>query len=188
MLTALIILLWVLAAVVALLLVALVTPLRIEARASIGGAFRYRLTLRPFGHFGPRLALADSERPKREKRSKIKAKKTKAGKKIRRDPRRILGAAFRLLSEIADRLRVDRVAVDLRFGADDPSETGQLFGSLAPIIYGTGTGQRFHLTVEPVFDRTVFDGRVALDVTMTPAHLIPPVIRFGWSVFGARRK
>ena len=188
--TALTILLWLLAAVLVLLLAVLASPLRIEARASAGEALRYSLALRPFGRFGPRLAVADSEKPKKKKKAKTKREKeksAKSGKATYRDPRPIVRAVVRLVSEITGQLHIEKAALDLRFGADDPAETGEIYGALAPFIYGTAHSRRVYVNVEPVFDRVVFDGRAALDVTMTPALLLPPIARFGWSAFGPRR-
>lgn len=182
------ILLWLLAAVIALLLVALVSPLRIEAKASVGEAFRYSLALRLFGRVGPRVVVADSATPPRKKKPKTATKKAKHRSSANRAPMRIIRAAFPLISVVLACLHIDKAMLDLRFGADDPAETGQIFGILAPMVFGVEGGQRFHFSVEPVFDRAVFDGCAAVDVTMIPARLIYPVARFGWSAFGPRSK
>ncbi len=183
------ILLWILATVVAVLLAMLAAPLRIEFRASAGEVLRYSVALRLFGSVGPRVSVADSDRPKRRKArsSKKKSARARSGRRRRGDPKRIAGAALRLISEIFDRIHFDRAAVDLRFGAQDPAETGEIYGALTPFIYGTCGSPLLRLNVQPVFDHAVLDGRAALDLTLTPARLIPPILRFGWSAFGPRR-
>ena len=186
--TVLAILLWLLAAVLALLLAALASPTRIECRASAGEGFRYRVALRPFGRLGPRLAMVDSEKPSKERKTRKPKtrKKAKTGKSSRRDPRRILAASVRLISDVFARLSIEEAAIDLRFGTGDPAETGEIYGQLTPLVYGTWGSRSVRMNVEPVFDRAIFDGRAALDVTMTPMRLIPPLVRFGWTAFGPR--
>lgn len=186
--TILTILLWLLAAMFALLLVALAAPLQIECRASVGDAFRYSVALRPFGRLGPRFAVVDSDKPTRKKEKKARPeRKSKTGVKPQSDPRKIVAAAFRLISEIFASLSVDKAAFDLRFGASDPAETGAIFGCLAPLIYGTQSGRGMDVRVEPVFDRVLFDGRAELNVKLRPARLVLPLVRFGWTTFGPFR-
>lgn len=183
--TVLSIILWGLAAVLLLLLAALLSPLRIEARATAGDALRYSLALRPFGRFGPRFTVADSEKPSKPKAAKAEKKpKDQTVKTKRGDPRRILRAAVRLFTEIVAQLRLDRASLELRIGADDPAETGQIYGSLAPFIYGTQGSERLSVNVEPVFDRAIFNGQAALDISLMPVRLILPISRFGWAAFG----
>lgn len=190
--TGLILLLSPVAVAALLLLVAFASPLRIEVRASFGEVQRYSVALRPFGRVGPRLAVVDSTRPpgahkETGPKKKQKEKTPKNRRRTRRDPARIFGAVVRLVPAIVGKFSVDRLALDMRFGAEDPAETGQIFGVLTPFVYGTWGMRRFDLKVEPVFDRAVLDGDAALDVQMTPARLIPPLIRFGWSAFGPSR-
>ncbi len=184
-----IILLWVLAALVAVLLAMLAAPLRVEFRASAGEVLRYSVALRLFGSVGPRVSVADSDTPKRRKASSFRKKsaRSRSGRRRRGDPKRIAGAAFRLISDIFDRIHIDKAAVDLRFGAQDPAETGEIYGALTPVIYGTCGSRMLQINVQPVFDHPVLDGRAALNLTLTPARLIPPILRFGWSAFGPRR-
>lgn len=185
--TAIVILLWLLAAVLALLLAALAMPLRIEFRATASETSRYCLALRPFGAVGPRIAVVDSDKPSRKKAPVAKDKKAKTGKKTRSDPKRFAMAIVRFITDIFDQLHIKSAVLDLRFGTSDPAETGQIYGALTPFIYGTCANRRVYLNVEPVFDGAVFDGRAALDVTLTPARLIPPFVRFGWAFLGPNR-
>ena len=181
------VILWLVAAMLALLLAILVSPLRIEFRSETGKAAHYSLALRPFGRFGPGLTLADSKSAPRDKKEKPKKMRKKRRLGARRDPRRIIRAAIRLIAEIVGQLHIEELAVDLRFGAEDPAETGEIFGMLTPLIHGTSCHRRMHVTIEPVFDAALFDGRAALDITLTPARLLPPLFRFGWAMFGPVR-
>lgn len=184
--TALIIILWVLAVTATVLLALLAVPIRVECRASVGEVVRFRLGLRLLAGLGPRVGIADSDRPSRKAR-RPKKKKAKKDRSPHREPQRFLRPGLRLVSDILARLHVEKVALDVRFGADDPAETGQIFGGLAPLVYGTAGCRRLRLKVEPVFDGAVFDGHAAVDVSLTPLRLIPPFVRFGWSAFGPGR-
>ncbi|NNF73405.1 MAG: DUF2953 domain-containing protein, partial [Rhodobacteraceae bacterium] len=140
----------------------------------------------------PRLAVADSDRErgrtsKRKPKPEPKPPATKATRKRRLpkvNPRRVFRAALRLLPELFGSLRLDTLKLDLRFGSGDPAETGEVYGMLKAIEYGLAGASRVEVLIEPVFDRAVFAGRAALDVTLTPARLIPPIARFGWRAFG----
>lgn len=176
-----------LAAGLFLLLAALMSPLRFELRASLGEALAYSVAVRPFGRAGLRLPVLDSDRPRRRRRPRPRRKKDRRARKSTRDPARLVAAATRLLPELFSKLSVERLALDLRFGVDDPAETGQIFGALTPFIHGTQGTRRVAFNVEPVFDRAVLEGRAALDIHLTPARLILPLARFGWAAFGPGR-
>lgn len=175
---------WVLVVLLVLVVLVLAMPLRIELDLSKAEAVRFSAALRPFGRYGPRIALSD----RREKRTKVKPKAKPARKRRwTQSPKRIAGAAIDLATELVGRVRIEAAALDLRFGLGDPGETGQAYGQMAPLIYGTGAMSRVHINVEPAFDETVLDGRASMVMSLIPLTLIPPFIRFGWAVFGRRR-
>lgn len=186
MATVLSVFVWVLVVLFAALAAVAVTPLRLEVRAAREEALRFTLALRPLGRFGPRIFLTDC-RGKRDEEPKAADRKPKKAGSWRRDPRVVLRAAIRLLSDILVRVRIEQASVDLRFGSGDPAETGQAFGMLAPLIFGAGGLSRADIRVEPVFDRIVLSGRAALDLSVVPALLLPPFVRFGWAIFGPGR-
>ncbi|MCK8483931.1 DUF2953 domain-containing protein [Aliiroseovarius sp. S2029] len=186
MATAFVIVLWTLAALLALLLAAILMPLRLELSATREECWHVFLALRPFGRFGPRIPLRRNVSKREEKPEKVPGK-ARSRRHGRRDPRRLVPAAIRLLSDVLGSVRVHKASVDLRFGCEDPADTGQTFGLMAPLIYGTAGMSRFDVRVEPVFDRALLAGRAALDISIIPARLVPPFIRFGWSAFGPRR-
>lgn len=183
------ILLWLLAAAFTLLLAVLLSPLRVELRLIVGEGFRYNVALRLIGRFGPRVLIVNSDKSVKKRVSNPKKEKNEksSGKTKRHDPRRFSRAVFRLISEIISQIHIDRADIDFRFGASDPADTGEIFGYLTPLIYGVFGSRLLRINVEPVFDKAVFDGCAALDVTMTPARFIPPFVRFGWSTLRPRR-
>ena len=187
MFTAIAIVFWVLVAVLLLLVLIMALPLRIEMHLSREEALRYSVALRPFGRFGPRIPLSDRRKKASKAAPKLKSGKRKNGGRWMKKPKRLVGAAVRLVMELVGCVRVEAATLDLRFGLGDPAETGQAYGQMAPLIYGTAPAPRLHINVEPVFDRAELSGRVALDVSLVPLMLVPPFVRFGWSAFGPGR-
>ncbi|MCO4848845.1 MAG: DUF2953 domain-containing protein [Yoonia sp.] len=180
------ILFWLLVAILAVFVLALVTPLRIELSVMKGDAWQLSAALRPFGRFGPKIPLSrrtkepeTAHKPKRDKRKKWG--------KLTRKPQRIGRAALRLVTDLIHCVRLHAATVDLTFGLGDPGETGQVFGLMAPLIYGPSLGERVNLNVVPAFDRTVLTGRLAVDFSIIPASLLAPTARFGWTAFGPRQ-
>ena len=60
-------------------------------------------------------------------------------------------------------MHIDAASLDMGFGLVDPGETGQAFGLMTPLSDGTSAMPKVRIHVEPVFDRTVLAGQVALD-------------------------
>ena len=180
------ILIWGLIVVLALLLLALAMPLRLELLLSKQEAVQFTAALRPFGRFGPRISLSDRGR----KKPKAKAKPDRPTKKRgtwKINPKRVVRASVRLVMDLVGLVRLEAASFDLRFGLGDPAETGQVFGQMTPLIYGTSGMPRVHVDVQPAFDRALLEGRVALDMSLVPLRILPPFARFGWAAFGPGR-
>lgn len=181
--TAIAFILWLLAAVLLVLLLVISTPLRIELRAIAEETFRFSIAVRPFGRFGPRVSLSD--RPSGSRKSANATSRKAVNRALRRPAApRMFRAVARLLTDILYRVRIRGVSLDMRFGVGDPGETGQIFGLMAPLIYGLSGVPRANIAIEPVFDRIILNGRATVDVSLVPALLLPPFARFFWAVFG----
>ncbi len=174
------ILFWLLIAAVLVVTAALVLPVGLRIEAMCDGPVRWRVDLQPFGRFGPRFRLP---KPKADK-PKVRKKASKRSGKRLRHPGRFANALFRLASDVISTIRLRRLSVDAKFGCADPADTGQIYGLISPFLYGGNGLQRVHLTAEPVFDETVFEGRAMLELAIVPISLLPPVIRFGWALYG----
>ncbi|MFY0312449.1 DUF2953 domain-containing protein [Leisingera sp. D0M16] len=168
-----------LAALFALIVLVLVSPLRIELVLRKEAGLAFTAALRPLGGFGPRIRLSG--------RRKTPPAGKKPGRKRPFDARRLVPAAARLAAVILRRIRIRTLILDAKFGSGDPAETGQLYGMLAPLVYGSLPARRLQVSVKPVFDRAVLSGRAELDVSLVPAALIVPAVRFGWDAFGPVR-
>ncbi|UWQ27139.1 DUF2953 domain-containing protein (plasmid) [Leisingera aquaemixtae] len=168
-----------LAALLGLTVLVLVLPLRIELVLRKEAGLSFSAALRPFGGIGPRIRLSGRRKPPETAQE--------PGRKRRYDPRRLAPAAGRLAAAVLRRIRIRALVLDAKFGLGDPAETGQLYGMLAPLVYGTLPARRLQVAVQPVFDRAELSGRAELDVTVVPAALIVPAVRFGWDAFGPVR-
>lgn len=177
------ILVWLLIAVAIIAAAALVLPFGIRVEADLDGSPRGRLTVQPFGTFGPWLALWETGKtpPSRKERTPVKRGKPSGSAK------RLVKAGFRLAGDILSLFRLRAFVIDLRFGCEDPADTGQLFGAMAPFLYGTQGLERAHIHVEPVFGQKVLTGRAMVEVAIVPIALLPPVLRFGRASIGRSR-
>ncbi len=176
-------LLWLLVAVVIVFTAALVLPFAVRIEAVADGTLRLRIGVQPFGRFGPviRLRKPRASKPKRRKPP------TKPAKMQSKYLRRIPKAGLRFLSEFIGLIHVRRIAVDARFGCDDPADTGEVFGLAQPLLHCARGLPRTSFRVEPVFGQAMLAGRAALDLSFVPITLLPPAFRFGWAVFGPAR-
>ena len=177
---------WLLVAILAVIVLALVTPLRIELSVIKGDAWQLSAALRPFGRFGPKIPMSKGMK-ETETAPKSKRVRHKKWGKWTRNPQRIGRAALRLVTDLIQCVRLNAATVDLTFGLGDPGKTGQLFGLMAPLIYGPSFGERVNLSVVPAFDRTVLTGSLAVELSFIPASLLAPTARFGWTAFGPRQ-
>lgn len=169
----------VLGTLVAVVVLACLMPLRLEIQARRDGAWSGRVALRPFGRYGPAIALhrgASSPNP-RPSRKTTKRRRHAA-------PRKLLRPALTLLSDVLSVLRLEHVRCTARFGCGDPALTGEVFGGLAPFIYSAYPSSRFRLDVEPDFGAEVLEGELELALSVIPARLLGPLVRFSWRAFG----
>jgi len=182
--------LWVLLALILLLLLALALPVRLRLHAQSEPARQLRLELGLLGGLVPWIAIYDSTRPrkakptKQKKQKKLKWQGGKGGQGAR-----MLQAGPRLLRGILGCIRVDWFYVNCVFGLGDPAETGQVFGLLAPLQYGTAWawGRQVDVVLAPDFGRVCLDGKADVALAVTPIHLVPPAARFVWASFGPVR-
>lgn len=175
------VLLYLILAVAALLAAVLMTPFGIKFEVISDGSMHWKIRVQPFGSIGPKINIPTAGMPK----EKPPKPHQRAWRRRIQNPRRIAGAGARLVTDLLGTIRFRNASVDVRFGCNDPADTGLVFGMLTPVLYGTSGLQRASLNVVPVFDQAIFVGRVTLDVAIIPIKLLPPVIRFGWQAFRA---
>ncbi|MCP3969492.1 MAG: DUF2953 domain-containing protein [Rhodobacteraceae bacterium] len=185
------VILWLLLALGLAVVAVLVLPVRLRLRAHARQDRRLRLELGLLGGLVPWIMVLDTDRPKKpEPVARKTAGKSKAGRKRRRGFGRARGmravrAVPKLLGGLLRCVRVQRALVDCVFGLDDPAETGQVFGQIAPVIYAMPG--REHVALRPDFTAARLEGEAELALAVVPVTLLGPVVRFAWAVFGPRR-
>ncbi len=186
---ALAVLIWTLAAMVALILLILVLPVHISLRLASGEAMSARAEIRLLAGLAPPIRLSrrrpdphsasgsDRRRPKR--RAKTRGKRGAAAG-------RLLSAAPRALGRMIRKVHVERIEIDGDLGLGDPAETGALFGWLMPLIHALPS-PRFCLDLRPDFTAARISVRAEAAFRLIPAVLLPPLASLLWAGFGARR-
>ncbi len=173
-------------AIFLLLGLVLACPLRLEVMLQKDEVWNLAAALRPFGRYGPQIPLRRSQKKLKEPEVKVK-KPSAMTRAARREPTRVASAALQFLRDVVRCVRIEEVRCHARFGCEDPADTGQVFGLLAPVLYGTAHARRLDLRIEPAFSGAVLSGRAEVALSLIPARLLPPVIRFGWIAFGPVR-
>jgi hypothetical protein len=125
-----------------------------------------------------------------------KAKKPRKGK--RRDLRTLLsyfalvrtrGLAtefLRFVRRMVGSLHIRQVNADLRFGLDDPADTGIVYGALWPVLFLPAMSSSTTLRMEPVFDSPTFEAAFQGKVRVFPAEMLANIVRFVFSPAGLR--
>ncbi len=185
------VLLWLLAGLLALVLVLLATPMRFRLVVRSAPAMRARVTVAAAGGLLPGIALYDSARASEETAAPPEPGRRKP-RKSRRSGRtgagpRVGKAAIRLLPDLVRRIHLDHFIADAAFGFDDPADTGLVFGLATPLLYGTAGHRKIEAKLRPDFSGAHFDGTLDTALHITPVALLPPALRFAWRAFGPGR-
>ncbi|MDJ0626805.1 MAG: DUF2953 domain-containing protein [Rhodobacter sp.] len=188
------VLLWLLLTLVVVLVALVALPVRLRLTARSEPVAFVKVELRLLGRALPWLVLVDSSQPGRMRtkpasKAKPKARKTKrkrAGGASRETMGRMLRAGPDLVFGLLRQIRIERFLLTVRFGLDDPAETGQLFGMLAPIAQAPQwmLGPPVSVSLTPVFDRPCAAGEADIVLSLRPVRLVPPAARFAWRAFG----
>lgn len=169
------------AALLSVVALLVVMPLRLALRIATD-PLHVDLRLAPFAG-----VLGEFGLPRRSRRS---APRPDAPARPRKPPavpaRQMLRALPAFLSAVAERIHLDRLRLDLRFGTGDPALTGQVHGWLMALAHGLGSGASARLRVQPEFDRACLAGTAEVVLRLTPLRLAGPLFRLwragrGWA-------
>lgn len=181
--------------VVLIAIVAVVaTPVRLRVVACSEPAPRVRLLLGLLGGWIPSIAVVDSARRDRSRRETDRAPRERPRKRRERRTAdrtrlaRIRKAAPTLVRDLLRTVRLERLLLRGQVGLDDPADTGRLYGLVVPVLFATRWAwpPSAVVSVTPVFDRACLEGEADIALEVVPVRLLPPALRFGWAVFGAR--
>jgi hypothetical protein len=85
---------------------------------------------------------------------------------------------LRLTRDVWRQLRVRQLYLHLTFGLDDPADTGQLFGALAPALIQADRLSRLDLQVHPDFSQPILLVNGRGQVRVIPLAIIGAMIAF----------
>lgn len=190
------VLLWILAALVALPVLMLCLPihlrLRIVAETEVSALLEVRVlsgALPPLWSGDPTTAtIRDARRSRKAARHQSKPKERR---RLGASGRRWAIAGIRSLPDIlagtTRGIHLDRLRLQCRFGLDDPAETGSLFGRICPVLYGVPIPNA-ELQVVPDFDGQTLSGEADLALHAIPLRLAWPTIRAAGGILLGVRK
>ena len=168
------------------LLVVLLTPVRLKVLGRNAPRVRWMLTAKLFWGLSPQVRIYDSSRRRAKKRDKAAPKR--ASQEVTRTRRvdgpRFVTAALKLIVEILRRVSIVRFRIDADLGLGDPAQTGQLFGFLAPVVYGGPRTSKISIDLRPDFVSARASGQIDIELSFVPAAFILPGVRFAWRAFG----
>lgn len=191
------IVLWAVLIALAALALLLALPVRLTIHAQSGAPSQLVARVNVLGGAVPAITLVDRDpktvsearkRKKTEKKAKKKAEKQRkkqAGETSHGPPVRAwLRGLPRLLCDLLGEVHFERLQAQLIFGFEDPSDTGVLFGYLAPWMYGLAPATGINLQAQPDFAQARLEGVLDATIKVTPGKLIKPIMVYVWSAFG----
>lgn len=187
------IILWLLLFMLALVCLALITPVFVRVDLTTWPQFAYRVEMRALAGLAPGLTVAQGPRTGPVAKPKAKHSPRTARPKRRRifSRKRGHGAAVRalptLIAGILHRIHLTKLHIEANYGLGDPAETGRLCGLLMPLQYAGPIPATVSLDLCPDFTKPSLNGRLTAVVRVTVAALLIPVTRFAWRAYGPQR-
>ncbi|NNK78141.1 MAG: DUF2953 domain-containing protein [Litoreibacter sp.] len=183
--------LWSLLGLLLALVLLLVTPLRLLIRATSQPRVNCQIAVQPLGGVCPPVQILDTAKPRRKKKHAQKPHQARRKKgrfpEMTRRTRAILSGAPELIGGLLRRITIDRLSLDAEFGLGDPAETGHLYGIVTPVLFGIPAISSRPVSLRPNFERATLSGDVNAQLSVIPATLARPLLRFAWHVFRADR-
>ncbi len=99
--------------------------------------------------------------------------------------RSLLKRLVALFRDLIKSVRIKDLYLALRFGFDDPADTGTLFGAVSTLV-ACLQFSRSHLTIEPDFTNEVLVGRFRGAVSVRPIRLLYHLAAFAFSPLAIR--
>jgi len=183
------VLLWLLAGLLAVLIVIVIVPIHLNVTAQSGGTPAMRLQLRLLSAgLPPLFTLTPGGRSDRKepaaRPAKVLSKRKKRTRgwfsaRLRQSLPRLLTNVPGLIADTLSGIHLDLLHAKGRFGFSDPAETGRVFGQLCPVIYALPT-ERIDLTCTPDFNRRCLEGEIELAVHFQIIRLASPTLGLLW--------
>lgn len=91
-----------------------------------------------------------------------------------------------LLRELFEQTEWNLLQIRGRLGLGDPAATGLAMGVLMPLTELDKPLHPVEIVVEPNFDRSELTGHSHVEMTVIPARLVPPLVRFAFNPTNAK--
>ena len=111
--------------------------------------------------------------------------------------RGFLPKVLRFIKDVFRLTNIRELKLDLRFGLDNPADTGMLFAAAGPAIFFLRSYRSLNIQIEPDFERESLRGQLQGELRLVPIKFIRPVVVLIFSIttlraiklmIGARRK
>jgi hypothetical protein len=177
---------WLLLVVLALAVLALITPVLVSAHLSGGPRFTYFIEVRLVGWQGPQLFSRHGPRDSTLAAHKTKLSKPKQRKTLR--PKRgqlaLLRALPLLIKDVLRQIHLEELKIDLDYGLGDPADTGILSGMLMPLHHACQLPASISLKLRPDFTQSCLRGSLTTALRVRLAAFLLPALRFVWRAYG----
>jgi hypothetical protein len=172
-----------------LIILALSVPFDVMLRLDVYGRPRFRVRLVwLFGLVSKEIRKGPKGTEKKKK--VVKSKRKRRGRGI---SARIIFKILRvrglfrqfkvLVRDVLGCLKIRELGADFRVGFDNPADTGVLFAIMRPATLFLGPSFPHQIRVQPSFDgEAVFEGYLQGTARLQPIRLVPPFLRFIFSL------
>jgi hypothetical protein len=178
------IILWLLGFLVVAAIALLIVPIWVRLQVTTKPHFSFHCDAAVFMRLAPRIKVFSSTGKKAENTVAAQPKQTR--KRDFSNPR-LVGAAPRLIADVFRHLHLVLLRVDVEYGLEDPSDTGQLAGVLLPLTYADHGSSKVEIAARPNFRHSCFEGEVTAIIRLTLLAFVLPFARFAWRVVGPGR-
>ena len=177
-----------LAGLVGLVILVLCVPLDMAFWVDVYGKPKLRLRLRLVWLFGLVSKELSREKKKAEEKKVLKEKP----KKKRRvgfgaileilKVRGLAGQFKSLLRGVIRSFRISQLEANFRVGLDNPADTGLLLAVIGPVTHILNRSFPHQIRVQPSFTEAVLEGFSSGNLSLRPIQLVPPLVRFIFSL------
>lgn len=176
-----------LASLAVLIIIVLCIPLDVALRVDVYGKPRFGMRLTwLFGLVAKEVSRGKKKLEEKKRPAKVKGKpgKRRIGAGVIFGILRTRGLLRQLRGLLMGILRLPKIkdfTANLRVGLDDPADTGFLFALLGPAIPFLSPSFPYQIKVQPSLE-TGFEGYLQGTVRLRPIQMLPPLIKFTFSL------
>ncbi len=181
----------IIAGLAVLIILILCVPLYMAIHADVYGKPKFRM------RFSWLFGTVSKEITRKEKKPEEKKEYVKGKGKRGRGDRRVIFKILRtkgvlrqfkaLLKDTLSHFNFRHSVTDFKIGFGDPADTGFVFAIIGPAMAFLGSSSRHRIRLEPYFgDEATLEGYSHGIVRVQPIRLIPPVLKFAFSLTAMR--